>query len=1284
MRRGWHRLSWALIGALAVLAVVATGSASATSLPSTADDHPWLLDGDVYALARAGDTLYLGGGFRYAGPRLPGLAKLDAATGSPDLGFPSVGDGYVRVIEPDGVGGWYVGGSFRKIGGVARSSLAHVLADGRVDPAFAPAVMSEGTEGEVGALALVGATLYVGGGFTRVAGQSRASLAAVDWATGAPTAWAPQPDGDISALEAAGGRLFAGGSFSAIAGTARSGLAAFEAGGALTGWAPALDEPRVTALEASATTLYVAGEFTQVGPDARGRLAAFDLAAGTLTAWAPSASRSIAKLSYAAATDTVYTSGDAAWIGSSFCYLAALDAQTGAMVPGAPWTGSYTTATVAGGTLYIAATFDVDPGITYDSKPSLMAIDLATGEERFRAGMPGDDGGKVRAIAVQGGDVAAGGWFASIGGVDRDRLAAVDLASDELTAWDPGADAPVRALALSGATVIAGGEFTHAGGLARSRLAAIDAAGAATAWNPGADAPVRALALDGGTAYVGGSFAAVGGQPRHGAAAVALADGAVQAWAPEALGGGVLALARRGATTFLGGAFATVGGEPHARLAAVDAAGEPLDGFAAQPGPGDVRALLVDGDTLYAGGAFTTMNGEPRRDVAAVDAGTGALTSWDARMSEGIAVQALAATADDVYVGGARTPDSWDADEAIFARLRKLDGARVQALPPVDSVIHALLAGGSSVLIGGSFHWVEHRQHRERGFASFTLAPASTTSPSISDVGGTLTCSTGSWEHDPLTYAYEWRRDGVAIATGPSYAVAPQDAGHALTCAVTARNLGGAAAAESGPAGGPPPPVSVGAPSIAGTPEYEQTLTCLAGDWSGAPTAYEFRWLRGGDDIDGETAATYRVTGADADRPIACRVVAVGPGGRAAALAPAVTPPPAPALLTAPALAGTALPGETLTCQPGTWSTTTALSYRYEWWSGSDVVGTDPQYAVREADRGTSVFCWIVARNGGGEASAMSNALVVPLLPPANLVAPRVVGTALAGRTVSCDQGAWTGAAGFRYEWTVGGEPRWSWPGDRLMLEAGDRGAVVSCAVVAHNADWVEVTARSAAVVVGWDPPAATAAPQVHGAAALGAALTCTPGVWTDAASLALSWLRDGAAVVATGAAYAISAADLGHALTCRVAASGPGGVAVADSAALAVPRPRDPDPPAPSATPAPTATPAPLPPAAGPSERGDTLTGTGRADVLHGLGGADRISGGAGADRLFGDAGDDVLVGGPGRDVLDGGRGRDTLDARDGAGGDRLTCGAGRDVAKADRGDRVARDCETVRRARS
>lgn len=110
------------------------------------------------------------------------------------------------------------------------------------------------------------------------------------------------------------------------------------------------------------------------------------------------------------------------------------------------------------------------------------------------------------------------------------------------------------------------------------------------------------------------------------------------------------------------------------------------------------------------------------------------------------------------------------------------------------------------------------------------------------------------------------------------------------------------------------------------------------------------------------------------------------------------------------------------------------------------------------------------------------------------------------------------------------------------------------------------------------------------------------------------------------------------------------------------------------------------------------TLTGTSAADVIRGCPGRDRLIGLAGNDALRGGAGNDDLFGGPGRDSLGGGTGNDTLtggtgvdymsggagfdviDARDRS-IDRVACGRGVDLVKADRHDRVARDCERVRR---
>jgi hypothetical protein len=75
-----------------------------------------------------------------------------------------------------------------------------------------------------------------------------------------------------------------------------------------------------------------------------------------------------------------------------------------------------------------------------------------------------------------------------------------------------------------------------------------------------------------------------------------------------------------------------------------------------------------------------------------------------------------------------------------------------------------------------------------------------------------------------------------------------------------------------------------------------------------------------------------------------------------------------------------------------------------------------------------------------------------------------------------------------------------------------------------------------------------------------------------------------------------------------------------------------------------------------------------------------DRLHGGTGDDSVLGAEGDDDIIGNRGRDSLSGGAGADSISARDGY-TDTVRCGSGRDTVSADRRDRVARDCERVRR---
>ena len=221
----------------------------------------WVANGSVLAMARSGNTLFLGGSFDHVGPATGCFAWVDTSSGAPttptDRVLANLGADYgVLAMTDDGAGGWYLGGRFSHAGGVAQTNLTHLLAGGARDASFNVAA-----NGIVRAVRRVGTTLYVGGEFTTLGGLARNRLGAIDLTTGAVTSWNPAPNAVVRALEAGPEYLYVGGDFTSIAGQTRRALVAFSlASGALAAWNPGSDG-RVWALHLAGPTLYAGGGF---------------------------------------------------------------------------------------------------------------------------------------------------------------------------------------------------------------------------------------------------------------------------------------------------------------------------------------------------------------------------------------------------------------------------------------------------------------------------------------------------------------------------------------------------------------------------------------------------------------------------------------------------------------------------------------------------------------------------------------------------------------------------------------------------------------------------------------------------------------------------------------------------------------------------------------------------------------------------------------------------------------------------------------------------------------
>jgi predicted small secreted protein len=480
-------------------------------------------NGQVSALAVSGNTVYAGGNFTsIGGQSRTYIAALDASTGNATSWSPSANSlVFALAVSGNTV---YAGGNFTSIGGQSRNNIAALDASTGNATSWNPNANSNGTftPPYVYALAVSGNTVYAGGSFTSIGGQSLNNIAALDASTGNATSWNPNANGQVLALAVSGNTVYAGGNFISLGGQSRNNIAALDAStGIPTSWNPnangnaTFTPPYVYALAVSGNTVYAGGSFTSIGGQSRNNIAALDASTGNATSWDPNANNIVSAL--AVSGNTVYVGGGFTSIGGqSQNYLAALDASTG--IPTPSWnpgaSGQVNAIAVSGNTLYVGGSFGI------------AALDASTG-----IGIPwnpdnlinpiNSDAAWVSALAVSGNTIYVGGDFDAagyrIGGQARVQIAALDASTGNATSWYPSLVGAVTSLAASGNTVYAGGYFFFVGLQIRDYIAALDAStGNATSWHPNADSPVGAIALSGNTIYVGGSFSSIGGEARAG------------------------------------------------------------------------------------------------------------------------------------------------------------------------------------------------------------------------------------------------------------------------------------------------------------------------------------------------------------------------------------------------------------------------------------------------------------------------------------------------------------------------------------------------------------------------------------------------------------------------------------------------------------------------------------------------------------------------------------------------------------------------------------------------
>ncbi|MCS6881412.1 MAG: hypothetical protein NZU74_08770 [Chloroflexaceae bacterium] len=399
------------------------------------------LNNQVLALAVSGTDVYVGGSFtNVAGiPQADYVARWDTTTNTwSALGGDANGAlDFGSVVHALAVSGSnvYVGGSFWDAAGIPQADLvARWNATTNTWSALGGSGSNGALTGGVGALAVSGSNVYVGGNFQNAAGLVRADFVArLDTTTntwsalGGGSSTSGALTGGVRAVAVSGGELFVGGDFWSAANifeatfAARwngSAWSALEAGGGY-----AAPSGNVYALAVSGSDVYVGGRFWN--------------AAG------------IPQADYVARWNSMTNTWSALGGGVD----GALD-------------GEVTALAVNGGDVYAGGRFTDAAGI-----PEADYVARWDGSSWSALGGSGGNGAlndTVTALAVNGGDVYAGGWFTDAAGIpEADYVARWNGSSWSALGGSGGNGAlnnGVRSLTVSGNDLFAGGFFQDAAG----------------------------------------------------------------------------------------------------------------------------------------------------------------------------------------------------------------------------------------------------------------------------------------------------------------------------------------------------------------------------------------------------------------------------------------------------------------------------------------------------------------------------------------------------------------------------------------------------------------------------------------------------------------------------------------------------------------------------------------------------------------------------------------------------------------------------------------------------
>jgi hypothetical protein len=297
-------------------------------------------------------------------------------------------------------------------------------------------------------------------------------------------------------------------------------------------------------------------------------------------------------------------------------------------------------------------------------------------------------------------------------------------------------------------------------------------------------------------------------------------------------------------------------------------------------------------------------------------------------------------------------------------------------------------------------------------------------------VGSTLTAVPGVWSPAGVELAYQWSADGTEIkdATQNTVELAPDQAGKAITVAVTGTKAGYTTETKSSAATSKVATAALGSviPTITGTTTVGSTLTAVPGAWSPAGVGFAYQWYTDGSRIEGTTKATLDLTPELAGKAITVAVTGTKAGYITATTASVPTEKVTTAALTSviPTITGISTVGSTLTAVPGIWGPD-GVELSYQWSAdGTRIEGATKAILDLAPELAGKAITVAVTGTKAGYTTTSKSSAATERVATASLasVIPTITGTPTVGNTLSAVPGAWSPAGvEFAYQWSADG-----------------------------------------------------------------------------------------------------------------------------------------------------------------------------------------------------------------------------------------------------------------------